>query len=156
MVVADYMQSLMITHRDLEAIGYFYNEDTDKWKISDGAADYIYTGKKIIEFALPGTLKVICDEETWRTAPDKQKYFPLFQGEAYLQPAEHSALLNFISIDTNSPGSIRVDRKAGERPRRGSMSLVLASTCHAFRAQVYDGTGEPAGKLPGVAGGGKP
>src|SRR5262249_5369604 len=100
-VVADYMLSLMITHRDLEAIGYSYDADTDKWRISDGAADYIYTGKKIIEFALPGTLKVICDYDTWLGAPDKQKYFPLFQGAEYTQHAQHSDLLNFLSIDAN-------------------------------------------------------
>ncbi|HEY4151532.1 MAG TPA: (E)-4-hydroxy-3-methylbut-2-enyl-diphosphate synthase [Chitinophagaceae bacterium] len=129
-VVADYMQSLMITHRDLEAIGYFYDEDTDKWKISDGAADYIYTGKKIIEFALPGTLKVICDEETWRTAPDKQKYFPLFQGEAYLQQAEHSDLLNFISIDTNGPEAYGLIEKLAKET--GVVVCLWSSHRHAM------------------------
>jgi len=110
-VVADYMQSLMITHRDLEAIGYSYHEDTDKWRISDGAADYIYTGKKIIEFALPGTLKIICDHSTWLTAPDKQTYFPLFQGADYLQQPQRSGMLNFISIDANSADAYELTEK---------------------------------------------
>ncbi len=100
-VVADYMQSLMITHRDLEAIGYFYNEATDKWRITDGAADYIYTGKKIIEFALPGTLQVICDYDVWRSAPDTKKYFPLLTVTEYQQQATSLRTSHFLSIDTN-------------------------------------------------------
>ncbi|MBS1565279.1 MAG: flavodoxin-dependent (E)-4-hydroxy-3-methylbut-2-enyl-diphosphate synthase, partial [Bacteroidetes bacterium] len=51
------------------------------------------------EYALPGTLKVICDYSTWLTAPDKQKYFPLFQGAEYIQHTQHSDTLNFVSID---------------------------------------------------------
>ena len=45
-VVADFMHQEVISRADLQAIGYTYNESTDKWLISDGAADYIYTGKK--------------------------------------------------------------------------------------------------------------
>jgi len=114
-VVADYMQSLMITHRDLEAIGYFYHEDTDKWRISDGAADYIYSGKKIVEFALPGTLKVICDHAVWLTVPDKQKYFPLFQGAEYGQQTPHSDTLNFVSVDANGSDAYElIEKTAGD------------------------------------------
>jgi (E)-4-hydroxy-3-methylbut-2-enyl-diphosphate synthase len=50
-----------ITPADLRTIGYTYDEPTDKWTIHDGAADYIYTGDSTISFALPGTLKVICE-----------------------------------------------------------------------------------------------
>ena len=57
-VVADFMQASSIAPGDLRSIGYDYNEATDKWNISDAAADFIYTGDKTIDFALPGTLKV--------------------------------------------------------------------------------------------------
>ncbi len=101
-VMADFMQATDINHASLEAIGYTYNEATDKWNISDGAADYIYTAKKIPNFALPGTLKVICDYETWLQAPDKTKYFPLYNGASYLLHNERSGTLNFVSVDANS------------------------------------------------------
>ncbi|HLK28850.1 MAG TPA: (E)-4-hydroxy-3-methylbut-2-enyl-diphosphate synthase [Puia sp.] len=98
-VVTDFMEAETIAHKDLQAIGYSYNESTDKWNIGDAAADYIYTGKKIIDFALPGTLKVICDYNTWLNADDKEKYFPLFQHHEFLSQNERSAIMNFISLN---------------------------------------------------------
>lgn len=99
-VVADYMLASTIMHPDLQAIGYTYNEATDKWNIADAAADYIYTADKILPFALPGTLKVICNYKTWLTAPDKEKYFPLYQAGEYIAAEKKSAAINFVALDT--------------------------------------------------------
>lgn len=102
-VVADFMQKQAITPQDLQAIGYTYDEPSDKWNISDGAADYIYTAGKALDFALPGTLKVICDCSTWqKEGIDTSKYFPLFQGVEYLDTVNQSPVLNFIGIDTHA------------------------------------------------------
>jgi (E)-4-hydroxy-3-methylbut-2-enyl-diphosphate synthase len=102
-VIADFMQAKTITHSDLKAVGYTYNEPTDKWTIGDAAADYLYTSNKLLDFALPGTLKVICDHATWLQAIDKEKYYPLFQANEYLQPNDRSGLLNFVAVDVNTP-----------------------------------------------------
>lgn len=98
-VVADFMQAQTIAHTDLQAIGYTYDETTDKWNIADAAADYIYTGNKIIEFALPGTLKIICDYNTWVNAADKEKYYPLFHGEEFINAEEKSIAINFVVLN---------------------------------------------------------
>jgi len=58
-VIADLSKLSQITPTHLEAIGYKYDEATDKWTIGDAAADYIFTGNQLLDFALPGTLKVI-------------------------------------------------------------------------------------------------
>ncbi len=110
-VIADFMMASAITPADLQAVGYSYNEATDKWNISDGAADYIYTGNKILDFALPGTLKVICNVEAWQNAPDKTKYFPLYMGASYLMHNERSGVLNFVSVDTNSADAEEILQK---------------------------------------------
>src|SRR6195952_1721951 len=110
-VIADFMQATTITHKDFQSVGYTYNEATDKWNISDGAADYIYTAKKIPDFALPGTLKVICDYETWLAAADKTKYFPLYNGSSYLLHSERSGTLNFVSVDANSADANEILQK---------------------------------------------
>ncbi|HTL09165.1 MAG TPA: (E)-4-hydroxy-3-methylbut-2-enyl-diphosphate synthase [Chitinophagaceae bacterium] len=110
-VVADFMEAASITHHDLRAIGYTYFESTDKWNISDAAADYLYTGKKIPSFALPGTLKIICDYDTWLAAPDKTKCFPLYNGASYLLHNERSGLLNFISLDAASADAAEILQK---------------------------------------------
>ena len=110
-VIADFMQAASISHKDLQAVGYTYNEATDKWNISDGAADYIYTAKKIPGFALPGTLKVICDYDTWLGVADKTKYFPLYNGSSYLMHSERSGSLNFVSVDANSTDANEILQK---------------------------------------------
>jgi (E)-4-hydroxy-3-methylbut-2-enyl-diphosphate synthase len=104
-VIADYIETETIARKDLQAIGYNYDEATDKWNISDAAADYIYTGKKIIDFALPGTLKVICDHDTWLHTDDKEKYFPLFRGNEFISQDERSAIMNFISLNVTEEKS---------------------------------------------------
>lgn len=109
-VIADYMIAETIAHKDLQAIGYTYNEATDKWSIGDAAADYIYTADKIIDFALPGTLKVLCNYKTWLTAPDKEKYFPVFQEEEYTGAEKKSAVINFVAIDTAKKNTEIVER----------------------------------------------
>jgi (E)-4-hydroxy-3-methylbut-2-enyl-diphosphate synthase len=104
-VIADYMLAETIARTDLQAIGYSYDTITDKWSIGDAAADYIYTAGKLIDFGLPGTLKVLCDYKTWITAPDKQKYCPLFQGEEFITAAQRSTAINFVAIDTAKENS---------------------------------------------------
>jgi (E)-4-hydroxy-3-methylbut-2-enyl-diphosphate synthase len=101
-VVANFHEVENITPEHLRAIGYTYDAATDKWTIHDGAADYIYTGDRILSFALPGTLKVICDYEVWKQAPDKEKYYPFFLNTGYLQHGDRSTM-NFISVDVNQP-----------------------------------------------------
>jgi (E)-4-hydroxy-3-methylbut-2-enyl-diphosphate synthase len=104
-VIADFMLAETITPKDLESIGYTYNEATDKWNISDAAADFIYTSNKIIDFALPGTLKVIVDAAS--PTPPKEgllrtsdKYFPLFQGKEFIEMQQyHNATMNFVAIN---------------------------------------------------------
>ena len=59
-VIADFSKIKKILPATLESIGYKYDAATDKWNIGDAAADYIFTGHQTIDFALPGTLKVIC------------------------------------------------------------------------------------------------
>ncbi len=110
-VIADFMQAAEVGLQDLRGIGYSYDGATDKWHIGDGAADYIYTGKKQLAFALPGTLKVICDYDSWLTAPDKTKYFPLYQGASYLMHNERSGVMNFVSVDTNSKDAAEILQK---------------------------------------------
>jgi (E)-4-hydroxy-3-methylbut-2-enyl-diphosphate synthase len=110
-VIADFMDTAVISRNDLQAIGYTYNEATDKWNISDGAADYIYTGNKKPGFALPGTLKVICNYETWLETTDKTTCFPFYPDASYLLHGERSGVLNFVPVDTNSDGAAAILQK---------------------------------------------
>ncbi|HSZ33395.1 MAG TPA: (E)-4-hydroxy-3-methylbut-2-enyl-diphosphate synthase [Puia sp.] len=107
-VVADFRNEENITRESLGRIGYDYDDETDKWKIGDAAADYIYTGNKILDFNLPGTLKVICNYGVWKTIDQdktnagEEKYFPLIDpAENSLNNIGHSPTLNFLWINAN-------------------------------------------------------
>ena len=98
-VFADFMLAKNITPTDLQAIGYLYNQQTDKWTITDAAADYIYVANKKINFALPGTLSTIVDYTWWELAEtDTQKCYPLFTAYQFIGAAKKHEELNFISV----------------------------------------------------------
>ncbi len=67
--------------------------------IGDSAADYIFTGHQFLDFALPGTLKVIVYPATWLLAADKTKYFPLFQDSGFVEAEHKSDAINFVMVD---------------------------------------------------------
>ncbi len=101
-VVADFSKFEKITPVDLQSIGYTYDNATDKWNIGDAAADYIFCNA-VLDFDLPGTLKVILYHEPWLAATDKTKCVPIFEADQYLDEAvEKSALLNFVMLDCYS------------------------------------------------------
>lgn len=88
-----------VTLTDLMAIGYNYDAASDKWNISDGAADYIYTGKTIPSFALPGTLQVIADYTTWQQAEDKSKCHPMLSAKEYMLQWNGHDALHFVLVN---------------------------------------------------------
>lgn len=99
-VIADLSKVENITPDTLNFVGYTYDAVTDKWNINDAAADYLFTANKILNFPLPGTLKVITYHQTWLSVADKEKYFPIFGEEEYLDDAvEKSSIMNFVMID---------------------------------------------------------
>lgn len=98
-VVADLSKIENINPSHLRSVGYTYDEATDKWNISDAAADYIFTGHQLLDFALPGTLKVITYPAAWSEAGDKEKYFPIFDAAGFVEAAEKSNRLNFVMVD---------------------------------------------------------
>ncbi len=115
-VVADLSKLDKITPADLESIGYTYDVATDKWNIGDAAADYIFTNTKL-DFALPGTLKVILYHIAWLqvTKDDKElaeKYMPILTAEEYLNDlVVRSAYINFVMVDCyseNAPAQSQV------------------------------------------------
>ncbi len=104
-VIADFSKIKKITAADLEAIGYSYDAATDKWNIGDAAADYIFTDDQELDFALPGTLKVILYPKTWMKVSDKEKNLLIFDGAQYLDDTiERSPSINFVMIDCYSEG----------------------------------------------------
>lgn len=101
-VVADLSKIEKLTPQHLQSIGYSYDEGTDKWTIADAAADYVFTGNQLLDFALPGTLKVIVFPATWQEAEDKSTYFPIFSDKGFVEASIRSEQLNFVMVDCYS------------------------------------------------------
>jgi (E)-4-hydroxy-3-methylbut-2-enyl-diphosphate synthase len=130
-VVADVSKMENVQPEDLRPLGYTYNALTDKWHISDMAADYLFTADKILDFALPGTLKVIVNYEAWISAIDKEKYFPIFDEAQYLDDAiEKSSFMNFVMIDCfpKNYSVVDVDQILEKIKKDGSAIVCLIST----------------------------
>ncbi|MES2772742.1 MAG: (E)-4-hydroxy-3-methylbut-2-enyl-diphosphate synthase [Bacteroidota bacterium] len=101
-VIADLSKMDTITAASLQGVGYTYDEATDKWHISDAAADYIFTGKAALDFSLPGTLKVVTWPNHWQEAADKSKYFPIYDAAGFAETTVVSDTINFVMVDCYS------------------------------------------------------
>lgn len=99
-VVADLSSLENIDTENLQSIGYQYDANTDKWLISDAAADYVYTGSKRIEFALPGTLKNIVLSSVWEN--NNEYIFPIFDLDTFNASSTKSERINFVMVDCYS------------------------------------------------------
>jgi (E)-4-hydroxy-3-methylbut-2-enyl-diphosphate synthase len=101
-VIADLSKEEKITPKTLESIGYHYDEPSEKWNIGDQAADFIFTGNKIPDFGLPGTLRVIVYPSAIKEDTDQQKVLPIFDIAEYANASNKNHLLNFVMMDCYS------------------------------------------------------
>jgi (E)-4-hydroxy-3-methylbut-2-enyl-diphosphate synthase len=128
-VIADLSRLEKITRDELKNIGYAYNESTDKWNISDAAADYIFTGNQVLDFPLPGTLKVIVYPATRETVADKTKYFPIFSDKGFAETETRDEKLNFVMIDCyNDDTSVNDTTWLDQLANNRTVVLCLSST----------------------------
>lgn len=99
-VVADYSNLVINSHKDLIDIGFTYDELSDKWNLSDIAADLIYLGKNSLPFDCPNGLKAIIDFEVWLKVKNPYNNYPLFDLNNYLNATTKSDELNFVKINS--------------------------------------------------------
>lgn len=126
-VVADLSKLLTIQPTDLQAIGYQYSTDLDKWHIGDMAADYLFTGDQVLDFTLPGTLNVILNQPAWQQAADQSKYFPIMDAAAYMDTiVQKSGELNFVMLDADDAVATQT-RSILEKIKRDKTVVVCLS-----------------------------
>ena len=97
-VIADLSNSPKISAASFFSAGYNFNLTLDKWNLSDQAADYIYTGKKVVDFKLPGILGIIYDFNIWKENQHQEQSFPLFTFNEFINTDDVSPELNFVLI----------------------------------------------------------
>lgn len=134
-VIADFSKVTQITPSHLDAIGYKYDALTDKWTIGDAAADYIFTGNQLLDFALPGTLKVIVYPATYTECPDKYSYFPIFDRSGYAQANRKSEAINFVMLDCYNDATAFNDYTFLEEFANDSTVVLCLSSTNANAMQ---------------------
>ena len=98
-VIADLSKLETIQPSDLQQVGYTYDAATDKWNISDTAADYIFTAHNLLSFELPGTLRVLVYPAAWEQVQQHPSYVPLFSVSGYLLATHKSSYMNVVMVD---------------------------------------------------------
>ena len=98
-VVADYSNRKITSQKELIDIGFTYDEPTDKWNLSDIAADLVYLGKNTLPFDCPNGLNAIYDFEIWKNLKTSYNSYPIFTVKEFLGSDKKSNELNFILIN---------------------------------------------------------
>ncbi len=98
-VTADFSSYENVSYDDLKDIGYTYDAVTDKWNVSDLAADFVFTGNTDLSFPIPSGLKQICNYPHWLSFSERKNFHPLFTSGDYLAAKKLSGTLNFLKIN---------------------------------------------------------
>jgi (E)-4-hydroxy-3-methylbut-2-enyl-diphosphate synthase len=134
-VIADLSYLDSISRESLIAIGYTYNNVTDKWAISDAAADYVFVGNNTIDFDLPGTLSVIVPQQHWANQKNAINHYPLFDADAFLAATETSNGLQFVMLDCYSTATNISDEQLIKIAKDPAVVFCLSSSLqHAMPA----------------------
>ena len=109
-VVADYSNRIILSEKDLIDIGYTYDKLTDKWNLSDIAADLIYLGKSILPFDCPNGLYAIYDFVTWKDLENNYNSYPVFSVKEFLGSVKKSDQLNFVTLSIKDLSNGLIDK----------------------------------------------
>lgn len=114
-VIADMSKIENIEFNDFENIGYKYDEETDKWSLTDIAADIIYLGENELRLEPPVNLKIIYDYGKWKTLINKENILPIYKNcKEFLEAEDSSSLLNFIELSIDEVFSAEFDEVANK------------------------------------------
>jgi (E)-4-hydroxy-3-methylbut-2-enyl-diphosphate synthase len=130
-VLCNLSNKAKITPANLYSAGYVYSQSLDKWNILDQAVDYVYIGNQILDFEIPGTLRILCDYENWAlNHRSKNAYFPLIHKEEDLCLIDQNQIAFFEVLADNIYNWDLIKN-------RPNVVLILSShydnTTHIFR-----------------------
>jgi (E)-4-hydroxy-3-methylbut-2-enyl-diphosphate synthase len=129
-VIADLSHLPTIKTTDLVAIGYTYDAATDKWAISDAAADYVFIGNQPLDFNLPGTLSIVAAPAVCALANNTEKYHPIMDAASFIAYDAKHPQLNFVQIDCYSDLSPIPDELLLQIAKHDAVVFCLSSQCN--------------------------
>ena len=129
-VIADLSHLPTIKTTDLVAIGYTYDAASDKWAISDAAADYVFIGNQPLDFNLPGTLSIVATPAVCAIANNTEKYHPIMDAASFIAYDAKHPQLNFVQIDCYSDLSPIPDELLLQIAKHDAVVFCLSSQCN--------------------------
>ena len=120
-VIGDLSKYGEIDRNHIAPFGYLYNDNQDKWNISDQAVDFIYIGNSTIDFTFPGTLSIIQDLDKFE---QKEQYYPYIKIDQYNPRDWEKGQIVLLSIETND---YRKDTM--NKIKNSSSAVVVLNSC---------------------------
>jgi (E)-4-hydroxy-3-methylbut-2-enyl-diphosphate synthase len=140
-VIASIDHSKEIHPQQFQSFGYTYDEQLDKWKIADAAADYVYIGSTPVCFEIPGTLRLLADQQLWSSVKDNSGYVPYWEATDFLATDQHHPQLNFVHLSVE--GCLNHEQNMAtlqQLTTYKNITLVLSSPLingvHALRTMI--------------------
>ncbi|MBK9732248.1 MAG: (E)-4-hydroxy-3-methylbut-2-enyl-diphosphate synthase [Chitinophagaceae bacterium] len=124
-VVMDFSEEKTITPETLLTAGYRYDPATDKWNIGDMAADYIFTGGKDIDFAIPGTLGIIKNADAGKNDVAGERTFRSFNASQFLSLKKKDEKLKFVIINIDDISDALIDQL-----KKDPSAVIVLTTDH--------------------------
>ena len=124
-VVADFGGKRIESVNALASIGYFYNEVTDKWSMSDSAPDFIYAGKNKLPFDVPSGLKIIYDFDSWRNLKTDSSY-PVLTADEFTTQNFPDYFIKFVTFNIDN-----LDNKFLSKINSDKSAVLIIETANA-------------------------
>ena len=124
---------------ELKPLGYTYHPSLDKYSLSDLAADYLYLGKNLPTFSLPGGVKKIYDADFWALLSERADVYPYFASPAdfFKSDTEKSSTLNFVRLSQD-----QLEDLPPSSPLYSHITWVLEAPselpAYTWRKLIYD------------------
>lgn len=116
-VIADFSDRKELTLNDLNSIGYEYHEETDKWYVSDSAADFLFLGDAECNINLPNILRLIINAENYNpgSLDAGLKIYPYYKDiESFKKRSDTGALCNFVYLSSGEMTDENLEYLKGE------------------------------------------
>lgn len=97
-VVADISGMKISNPADLAAIGYYYDEPSDKWNMVDTAPDFIYMAENPLPFDIPNGLRTIYTAKYWKLNNLFGKGHPLYSFDEWKAAKDDAPLFSFVQM----------------------------------------------------------
>lgn len=109
-VLADLSGRENITPASFFALGYNYSVPLDKWNLSDQACDYIYLGRNVADFEIPGTLGLVYDYSIWKKHRHRPRTYPFITLRDYMTEPKLQSDLTFVFCGPVEFSSVEINR----------------------------------------------